>query len=54
MCSRSASARETAAEAGAAAIANAGHMYEGQETQVAEAIAKWADTLARPETGKRI
>jgi hypothetical protein len=28
-----------------AVIENAGHMYEGQEAQVAGVIAKWADTL---------
>ena len=28
-----------------AVIENAGHMYDGQEAQVAEVIAKWADTL---------
>jgi pimeloyl-ACP methyl ester carboxylesterase len=28
-------------------IQNAGHMYEGEESQVAEVIAKWAETLVR-------
>jgi alpha/beta superfamily hydrolase len=34
-----------------AVIQNAGHMYTGQEAQVAETIAKWADTLVRPKAG---
>ena len=28
-------------------IQNAGHMYDGEEAQVAQTIAKWADTLVR-------
>ena len=35
-----------------AVIENASHMYDGQEAQVAEVIAKWADTLVRPGAGK--
>jgi pimeloyl-ACP methyl ester carboxylesterase len=34
-------------------IRNADHVYQGEEAQVAETIAKWADTLARPGAGKR-
>jgi pimeloyl-ACP methyl ester carboxylesterase len=33
-------------------IRGADHMYLGQEMQVADAIAKWADTLLRPEAWK--
>lgn len=33
-------------------IQNADHMYTGQEAQVAQSIAKWADTLAPPGTVK--
>ncbi len=33
-------------------IRGADHMYAGEEAQVAETIAKWADTLVPPETGK--
>lgn len=33
-------------------IQNADHMYVGEEAQVAETIAKWADTLVRPESSK--
>ena len=33
-------------------IQNADHMYTGQEAQVAQSIAKWADTLAAPGTVK--
>jgi pimeloyl-ACP methyl ester carboxylesterase len=33
-------------------IRGADHMYEGEEAQVAEAIAKWADTLVPSKTGK--
>jgi pimeloyl-ACP methyl ester carboxylesterase len=33
-------------------IQNTDHMYIGEEAQVAQTIAKWADTLAPPETGK--
>ncbi len=29
-----------------AMIANADHMYTGEEARVAETIAKWADTIA--------
>jgi hypothetical protein len=32
-------------------IQNADHMYAGQEAQVAQTIAKWADTLALSESG---
>jgi pimeloyl-ACP methyl ester carboxylesterase len=35
-----------------AVIENAGHMYDGQEAQVAGVIAKWADTLTAPGSGK--
>jgi hypothetical protein len=28
-------------------IQNADHMYDGEEAQVAQTIAKWADTLVR-------
>jgi len=27
-------------------------MYTGEEAQVAQTIAKWADTLVSPESGK--
>jgi alpha/beta superfamily hydrolase len=33
-------------------IRGADHMYAGEEAQVAETIAKWADTLLAPEPGK--
>jgi len=33
-------------------IRGADHMYAGEEAQVAETIAKWADTLLTPEAGK--
>ena len=33
-------------------IQNADHMYAGEEAQVAQTIAKWADTLVPPESGK--
>ena len=33
-------------------IQNADHMYTGQEAQVADAIAKWADTLLELGTQK--
>jgi pimeloyl-ACP methyl ester carboxylesterase len=33
-------------------ILGADHMYAGEEVQVAETIAKWADTLLAPEPGK--
>jgi pimeloyl-ACP methyl ester carboxylesterase len=33
-------------------IQNATHMYTGEEAQVAQTIAKWADTLVRPGAGK--
>jgi len=33
-------------------IRNADHMYTGEEAQVAQTIAKWADTLVAPEAGK--
>jgi pimeloyl-ACP methyl ester carboxylesterase len=33
-------------------IRNADHMYTGEEAQVAQTIAQWADTLVLPETGK--
>jgi pimeloyl-ACP methyl ester carboxylesterase len=33
-------------------IKGADHMYAGKEAQVAEIIAKWADTLLQPEAGK--
>src|SRR5262249_5114520 len=33
-------------------IRNADHMYTGEEGQVAQTIAKWADTLVPPEAGK--
>ena len=33
-------------------IQNAGHMYDGEERQVAQGIAKWADTLVAPKPGK--
>jgi pimeloyl-ACP methyl ester carboxylesterase len=32
-------------------IRNADHMYTGEEGQVAQTIAKWADTLVLPEAG---
>ena len=35
-----------------AMIQNAEHMYAGEEAQVAQTIAKWADTLVTPEEGK--
>jgi pimeloyl-ACP methyl ester carboxylesterase len=33
-------------------LQNADHMYNGQEAQVAQTIAKWAGTLGLPEAGK--
>src|SRR5262249_14599689 len=33
-------------------IQNADHMYNGEEAQVAQTIAKWADTLMPREAGK--
>lgn len=33
-------------------IQNADHMYVGEEAQVAETIAEWADTLVRPGSGQ--
>jgi hypothetical protein len=33
-------------------IRNADHMYTGEEAQVAQTIAKWADSLVPPEAGK--
>ena len=33
-------------------IQNADHMYSGEEAQVAQTIATWADTLVSPESGK--
>jgi hypothetical protein len=33
-------------------IRDADHMYTGEEVQVAQTIAKWADTLVPPEAGK--
>ena len=33
-------------------IQNADHMYAGEEAQVAQTIATWADTLGSPESGK--
>ncbi len=33
-------------------IQSADHIYTGEEVQVAETIAKWADTLLSPEAGK--
>jgi hypothetical protein len=33
-------------------IQNADHMYAGEEAQVAQTIATWADTLVLPESGK--
>jgi len=33
-------------------IQNADHMYTGEEAQVAQTIARWADTLLSPEAGK--
>jgi pimeloyl-ACP methyl ester carboxylesterase len=33
-------------------IQNADHMYTGEEAQVAQTIATWADTLVSPEVGK--
>ena len=33
-------------------IQNADHMYTGEEAQVAQTIAGWADTLLSPEAGK--
>ncbi len=33
-------------------IQHADHMYDGEEAQVAETIAKWADTLVRPGASK--
>jgi alpha/beta superfamily hydrolase len=33
-------------------IQDADHMYHGEEAQVAQTIAKWADTLVLPEAGK--
>jgi hypothetical protein len=33
-------------------IRNADHMYTGEEAQVAQTIAQWADTLVLPEAGK--
>ena len=33
-------------------IRNADHIYQGEEAQVAETIAKWADTLAQPGARK--
>jgi pimeloyl-ACP methyl ester carboxylesterase len=33
-------------------IQNATHMYTGEEEQVAQTIARWADTLAPPEAGQ--
>jgi hypothetical protein len=33
-------------------IRNTDHMYIGEEAQVAQTIAKWADTLVLPEAGK--
>jgi hypothetical protein len=33
-------------------IQNADHMYNGKEAQVAETLAKWADTLVRPGASK--
>ncbi len=33
-------------------IEHADHMYHGEEAQVAQTIAKWADTLVPPEAGK--
>jgi hypothetical protein len=35
-------------------IRGADHMYAGEESQVAETIAKWADTLLSPEAGKGV
>ncbi len=35
-----------------AMIQNADHMYSGEEAQVAQTIAKWADTLVRPGASK--
>ena len=34
-------------------IRHADHMYAGEEAQVAETIAQWADTLLSTEPGKR-
>lgn len=33
-------------------IQNADHMYTGEEIQVGQTIAKWADTLLPPGSGK--
>jgi hypothetical protein len=33
-------------------IRHADHMYTGEEAQVAQTIAKWADSLVLPESGK--
>jgi hypothetical protein len=33
-------------------IQHADHMYTGEEAQVAQTIAKWADTLVPPEAVK--
>jgi len=33
-------------------IQNADHMYDGEEVQVAETIARWVDSLVVPEPGK--
>ncbi len=33
-------------------IQDADHMYHGEKAQVAQTIAKWADTLVLPEAGK--
>jgi pimeloyl-ACP methyl ester carboxylesterase len=35
-----------------AMIQNASHMYDGEEAQIAQIIANWADTLERPRTAK--
>jgi pimeloyl-ACP methyl ester carboxylesterase len=35
-------------------IQNADHMYKGEEAQVAQTIAKWADTLVRPEADQGV
>jgi hypothetical protein len=33
-------------------LQNADHMYHGEEAQVAQTIAKWAETLVPREAGK--
>jgi alpha-beta hydrolase superfamily lysophospholipase len=33
-------------------IQNTDHMYAGEEAQVAQTIARWADTLVQPDAGK--